>query len=105
MTGLAGNTALHHLIQFTYLQLLDVLTTVAFLMYGVKEANPVVRMAMRLGSSPLWGLLALKGFAMVLALLCLRGGRLGLLVGVNIFFAALVAWNLVALILNSVKGG
>ncbi|MBI3666917.1 MAG: hypothetical protein HY236_11985, partial [Acidobacteria bacterium] len=54
------------LIQFSYLQVLDVLTTLAFLLNGAKEANPVVRLAIRAGGhSPLAGLLALKVFAVL----------------------------------------
>lgn len=89
------------LIQFLYLQVLDFLTTMAFLMNGVKEANPVVRLALEAGPSPLLGLLLIKVFAAALAIYCVRRSRLRLLSRVNFFFAALVAWNLVVLIVSS----
>jgi hypothetical protein len=35
------------LLQFSYLQLLDLLTTIAFLANGVSEGNPIVAFAIR----------------------------------------------------------
>ena len=96
-----GEPKLSLLIQFTYLQLLDVLTTLAFLMNGVREANPIIRLALQSGSPPLAVLVPAKIFAIALAVYCLRTARLRLLARVNLFFAALVAWNLVALILSA----
>jgi len=90
---------LNLILQFSYLQVLDILTTLAFLMNGVKEANPIVRLAMRLGTSPLWGLLLLKFLAIVLAVYCVRNARTRLLSRVNVFFALLVVWNLFIMIL------
>lgn len=89
------------LVEFTYLQMLDVLTTVAFLMQGVAEANPIVNWAMHNGPSPVVGLVMLKVAAFGLALVCLAQARHKLLQRVNVFFAALVAWNLLALIMAS----
>lgn len=89
------------LVEFTYLQMLDVLTTVAFLMQGVVEANPIVNWAMDNGPSPVMGLVMLKCAAFGLALVCFAQARHKLLQKVNVFFAALVAWNLFALILAS----
>jgi hypothetical protein len=86
------------LIQFSYLQLLDVLTTLIFLTGGVKEANPVVRLALAVCPSPLIGLLSLKLFAIAMAVYCWRTARTRLLSLANLFFAALVAWNLLALL-------
>ena len=97
MPGAGANT-LNLLVQFSYLQVLDILSTMAFLMQGVQEANPVVRLAMRLGDSPLTGLVLMKAFAIGLAIYCLRRARHRLLARVNIFFAALVAWNLVVVV-------
>ena len=99
---IVGAPGVNLLIQFSYLQVLDVLTTMAFLLHGAKEANPVVRLAIRAGgSSPLAGLLALKVFAVLLAFYCVRRARLRLLARVNVFFALLVAWNLTVLIISS----
>lgn len=89
------------LVEFTYLQMLDVLTTVAFLMQGVAEANPIVNWAMDTGPSPVVGLVMLKCAAFGLALICFAQARHKLLEKVNVFFAALVAWNLLALIMAS----
>ena len=89
--------------QFSYLQILDFLTTVAFLLNGVREANPLVRLAFSAGANPVAILLLVKLLAIVLGLYCWRQGRRQLLFRINILFAALVAWNLVALILRSVS--
>jgi len=87
---------LNLLAQFLYLQLLDVLTTLAFLSSGGSEVNPVIRLLVGGAGSPLIGLLAAKLIAFGLAGYCWRSRRQKLLVRVNIFYAALVAWNLVA---------
>ena|SRR5579862_1317858 len=89
--------------QFSYLQVLDFLTTVAFLLHGVREGNPVVRLALGTGANPLASLLAVKLLAIVLGFYCWYRGRRQLLLRINILFAILIAWNLVALILSSVN--
>ena len=89
------------LAEFTYLQMLDVLTTVAFLIQGVAEANPIVAWAMDAGPSPVASLVLLKIGAFGLALVCLAQSRHQLLRRVNVFFALLIVWNLFALILAS----
>lgn len=86
------------LLQFTYLQLLDALTTLVFLTSGVKEANPVVRFAMGAAHSPLAGLLALKLVSFAAAIYCCVTARTRVLSRMNIFFAVLVVWNLIALL-------
>ncbi len=78
------------------------MTTIAFLMHGVREGNPLVRLAIKYAPHPLGGLLAIKFAAIALGLYCWRGGRDRLLVRMNILFAIVVAWNLVALIVGSV---
>jgi hypothetical protein len=87
--------------QFSYLQILDFLTTVAFLLHGVQEGNPLVRLALNAGANPLASLLAVKLLAIVLGLYCWYRGRRQLLLRINILFALLVAWNMVALIIQS----
>ncbi len=89
------------LAEFIYLQLLDILTTIAFMMQGVGESNPIIRWAIREGPHPIWALLMLKGCGVLLALFCLYRSREKLLRKVNVFFACLVAYNLVALILSN----
>lgn len=89
------------LLQYSYLQVLDFMTTIAFLLNGVREGNPLVRLALQYAPHPLGGLLAVKLLAVGLGLYCWRGGRERLLVRINILFAVVVAWNLVALIIGS----
>lgn len=89
--------------QFVYLQLLDVLTTLAFLLNGVAESNPVVRWAMSAAPNPVTGLVLVKVAAIAMGVYCVVSARQKLLRKVNIFFAGLVAYNLVALILASAQ--
>ena len=86
------------LLQYSYLQVLDLLTTLAFMLHGVREGNPLVRMMMHLTANPLGGLLAVKMVALALGLYCWKLGRGKLLGRINIAFALIVAWNLAALI-------
>ncbi len=90
--------------QFAYLQFLDLMTTLVFLINGVQEANPLVRFAMDRAPDPLSGLVLVKVFAILLGLWCWRMGRLRLLSRINLLFAFVVAWNLVALMLQSARG-
>ena len=87
------------LLQYSYLQVLDLLTTLAFLLHGVREGNPLVRMMMHFTANPLNGLLVVKLLAVVLGLYCWKLGRGKLLARINLAFALIVAWNLAALIL------
>lgn len=89
------------LLQYCYLQVLDFLTTVAFLLRGVGEGNPLVRWAMIAAPDPLWGLAAVKMIALAIGLYCWRTGKAPLLSRINWFFAVVVVWNLVALIVIS----
>ena len=91
------------LLQYSYLQVLDFLTTVAFLLNGVREGNPLVRMALAYSSHPLGGLLAVKLLALGLGVYCWHRGRERLLGRMNLLFAGVVAWNLAALIVGSLK--
>ena len=88
-------------LQFSYLQILDLMTTVAFLVNGGKEANPFIRFALAAGPHPLASLVVVKVLAVVLALYCLRRSKIRLLMRVNLFFACLVLWNLAVLILSA----
>lgn len=87
------------LMAFIYLQLLDGLTTIAFIMYGVGEANPIVRWFMREASNPVGGLFLIKLLAVMLAICCVSFSRHGVVRKVNVFFAVVVAYNVVALIM------
>lgn len=90
------------LLQYSYLQVLDLLTTVAFLLHGIHEGNPLVRFALTYAPNPVSGLLLVKLVAVGLGVYCWRCGRQRLLSRINIMFAILVAWNLAALIAGSV---
>ena len=89
--------------QYSYLQVLDFLTTVAFLVNGVREGNPLVRMALSLPLNPIASLLLVKTLALLLGFYCWRVGKRQLLLRINLLFAVLVAWNVIALILSSVQ--
>ena len=91
------------LLQYSYLQVLDFMTTVAFLLHGVREGNPLVRAALHFAPNPLGGLLAIKLLAVALGFYCWKGGRNRLLTKINILFAVIVAWNMVALIVGSMN--
>jgi hypothetical protein len=91
----------HQILQYSYLQVLDFMTTTAFLAYGIREGNPLVRMAIRYGPTPLSGLLLVKLFAVCLGIYCWRYGKIRLLGRINILFALVVTWNLAALIMGS----
>ncbi len=90
------------MLQYSYLQVLDFLTTVAFLLQGVKEGNPLVRFALEHSSNPIGGLLAVKLLAVGLGIYCWKVGKLRLLGRMNVMFAVVVAWNLGALIVGSI---
>ena len=100
-----GAIVLNVIAQFSYLQVLDVLTTLAFLSNGVGEANPIVRFLVSGAGSPLGGLLAAKAIALCLAYYCWRKGRERLLGRVNVFYAGLVVWNLTAIVISSTLAG
>jgi hypothetical protein len=89
--------------QYSYLQLLDFLTTVAFLLNGVDEGNPVVAWAIRMSPSPLAGLAAIKIVALALGVYCWQTAKARLLGRINVAFAVLIAWNLFSLILKTVR--
>jgi hypothetical protein len=89
-------------IQYSYLQLLDLLTTIAFLLHGVREGNPVVRLALEVAPTPLAGLAAVKAAALGLGLFCVWTARVRLLGRINAMFALIVAWNLFALIAGAI---
>ena len=92
-------------LQYFYLQVLDFLTTVAFMINGVREGNPLVRLAVHYSPHPLEGLLVIKVAAIALGLYCWTQGRDRLLSRMNLLFALLVAWNMAALIIASAQRG
>ena len=68
---------------------------------GVGEANPLVRMALQQSWNPLGGLILVKVAAVALGIYCLARSRTKLLKRANAFFALLVAYNLVVVIISS----
>jgi hypothetical protein len=99
-----GTGTLNQLLwHYAYLQVLDFLTTIAFLTHGVQEGNPMVRLAMSVTSHPVSALLTVKLIAVALGVLCFCSGRERLLSRINILFAILIAWNLIALIVGSAQ--
>ena len=101
MNLLVGLFHSNRLVQFAYLQALDLLSTVAFLMHGVGEANPVVRWSMSVAPSPVGGLLAVKAIGIIFAIYCVQSQRDRLLSRINVFYAGLIVWNMVCLVLAS----
>ena len=91
------------ILQYSYLQVLDFLTTIAFLLNGVHEGNPLVRAALKFAPHPLGGLLFIKLVAVALGIYCWRAGRERLLVRINLLFAVVVIWNIGALIVASAQ--
>lgn len=88
------------LLHYAYFQVLDLLTTSAFLLAGVREANPVIVYAMKLSAHPMLGLGVVKLLALMLGLYCWWTSRVRLLKAATAFYAVLVAYNLVCLILG-----
>ncbi len=101
MNTLVGFFQSSQFVQFAYLQALDLLSTAAFLSHGVGEANPVVRWSMSMAPNPVSGLLAVKLLALLFAVYCIKSQRLVLLSKVNIFYAVLIVWNMVCLVMAS----
>ena len=81
---------------FFSLQALDVLTTMIGLRLGAGEGSLFVSRLIRLG--PLAGLVLAKSLALLLVLAAIRYKRQRLIVFLNYWFAAVVTWNLVAII-------
>jgi hypothetical protein len=97
-----GTTPIRQLfLSFVYLQMLDFLTTIAFLANGIREANPFVRLMLSLIPSPIAALLSVKLMALLLGVYCWRMRRERLLTYINVLFAALVAWNVIVLIMGA----
>jgi hypothetical protein len=84
------------LLAFIGLQVMDTLTTLLFLHQGVREGNPLMRVALSGSLQPQVTLILTKIFAITLATFAWRTGRIALLRKMNVLFALFVAWNLVA---------
>ncbi len=83
---------------FAYLQVLDLLTTIVAFRVGLLEAGPIPILLMHLG--PVLGLAVTKCLALALAAVCLWLRRRRVLCWANYFFAAVVVWNLVLIVVT-----
>ena len=83
---------------FIYLQLLDLLTTLVGFKLGADEASPFIRMLMHAG--PVAGVLASKLVALVLGGVCVYAKKQNLIRWVSYWYAGLVAWNLMVMLVS-----
>jgi hypothetical protein len=81
---------------FSYLQVLDALTTWLGFRVGLSEASPFIHLMMQWG--PLTGLLASKVVAFTLGGYCVYRKRFHVINWINYWYAALVVWNLTLII-------
>jgi Domain of unknown function (DUF5658) len=77
---------------FVYLQLLDLLTTLAGIAHGRTEGNPIVSAAMTIGHEPVVNLILVKVVGVVVMLGVFRA-HTWVFHGINWVFAAVVVWN------------
>src|SRR5580700_10783928 len=82
---------------FFSLQALDVLTTLLGLRVGASEASTFVGRLMHFG--PVAGLFISKAFAIILASAALGFRRPRVIVFLNYWFAIVITWNLVTIII------
>lgn len=93
------------LVQFGCLQLLDLATTLLFPAAGLQEGNPLIgRLAAWTGSMAV-SLFAAKAVGMALAVYCWRANYARVLRRANVVYCAVVAWNLLAILLKSAAKG
>lgn len=85
---------MHSPVLLVVLQVLDVLTTLFFLRLGLEEGNPLVKWLMNFASR-LESLAFLKVIAVVLLIVgSMRKDYKWLLPKANLFYIALVSWNI-----------
>ena len=83
---------------FVALQVLDILTTLLGLQMGAQEGSMFLGRLMRAG--PVAALLIAKIIAVLLVSIVLKFKRPRVVVFLNYWFAAVVSWNLVIILLN-----
>ena len=88
---------------FVFLQVLDILTTLIGLRLGAGEASVFVARLMHLGPVP--GLMISKILAVMLVLIALRHRQPRVVVLANIWFAAVVTWNLGQIFSQALRNG
>jgi len=92
MTNIKNGEAMPYIHFFVYLQILDLLTTLVGLKFGVSEASPFVRLMMHWG--PTVGVAASKCIAIGLAGLCVWINKHHLVRWITYWYAGLVVWHL-----------
>ena len=83
---------------FLYLQLLDFLTTLIGFKLGASEGSPFIVQLIH-ATSPVAGVAASKLVGIGLGALCLATHRARLLSWINYWYAALVVWNLLLILI------
>jgi hypothetical protein len=86
---------------FVILQVLDILTTLMGIRMGAHEASVFVGQLMNAG--PVGGLLLSKIFAVFLVASAMRLKRPRLIVFLNYWFAAVITWNLLMIVIAQVR--
>ena len=85
-----------HIQLFVYLQLLDFLTTLVGLQFGLSEASPFIRMLMQV--SPAAGLAVSKLLALTLGGVCIWLNKRHIVRWINYWYAGLIVWNICLII-------
>jgi hypothetical protein len=83
---------------FVVLQVLDILTTLMGLQMGAREASMFIGRLMQVG--PVAALLIAKLFAVLLVAAAMRFKRPRVVVFLNYWFAVVVSWNLVMIVVT-----
>ena len=86
---------------FVALQVLDILTTLLGLQMGAQEGSMFLGRLMRAG--PVAALLIAKIIAVLLVSIALKFKRPRVVVFLNYWFAAVVSWNLVIILLSQLS--
>jgi Domain of unknown function (DUF5658) len=99
MTNMKSGEAMPYIHFFVYLQLLDLLTTLVGLKFGVGEASPFVRLLMQWGTTA--GVAASKCIAIGLAGVCISTNKHHLIRWITYWYAGLVVWNLCTILIGA----
>jgi hypothetical protein len=92
MTHMKNGEVMPYVHFFIYLQVLDLLTTLVGIKFGVSEASPLVRWMMNWG--PAVGVAASKFLAIGLAGVCIWVNKHHLIRWITYWYAGLIVWNL-----------
>lgn len=83
---------------FVYLQLLDFLTTLVGFKLGASEASPFIAKLIH-ATSPAMGVAASKVLGLAIGGICVATGRARLVTWINYWYAGLVVWNLMIILI------